>query len=189
MRSDVTSARHRDPRRSGFTLVEVLTSVSIGTIVLGALMTVFLWCSRQVDYASRVSWSHMEALESSRTILCYLRGAKQITAVDTNEWRWVEVLQSNGTVGRLVYENPVQHQRDGYMYLTNSAGKRTIIARGMTEIMSDSFSVPIFRQTGPNALRVSYRVVEPIAQRPGEIRDHSLGAIVDTGVCLRNAPR
>jgi len=179
----------RSSSRSGFTLVEVLTATSIAMIVLGGLMTVFLWCGRQVDQASRVSWSHMEALESSRTILCYLRGAKQILAIDTNEHRWVEVLQSNGEVGRLVYDNPVLHQRDGYMYLTNDNGRSTIIARGMTEIMEPGYSPPVFRLMDGNSLRVSYRVVEPIAKRPGEIRDHTLGAIVDTGVCLRNAPR
>lgn len=175
--------------KNGFTLIEVMTASSVSMVVVGGVMAVFLWIGVQINQTQRVSWSHAEALDSSRSVLCYLRGATGITAADTNDWRWVEVGRPDGSTSRVVYAGPIEGQRDGSLYLTNSTGKVTVLARGITEIMSEGFSVPVFRLTGPNYLRVSYQVVQPIDRRPGTVQTSGLGAIVDTGVCLRNAPQ
>ncbi len=176
-------------RRGGFTLIEVMVASAIGLCVLTGMMTAFIWSSKQMTYAQRVSWSHMEILKSSRILTDHIRNASAISAIDTNANAWVELQMPNGTLSRLVYVNPVAQQRDGYMYVSNSQGRVTIVTRGMTEIMDDGFSPPVFRKVGNNALRISYRLVEPVPASPGAIQDGMYGAIVDTTIVMRNMPR
>ena len=129
MRSNTgISGAHRR-RRFGFTLVETLVATSISVVVLGGVASVYYWTSQQMVYAQRVSWSHLEALKSSRTLQYYLRGAQEVTAIDTNRAQWVEVRMADGSLTRLVYENPIQGQRDGFLYVTNSTGRHTSIRR------------------------------------------------------------
>lgn len=173
--------------RAGFTLVEILVATGIALTMMTAVMTMFIWTQKQTLDASRITWSHSEAIKSSRNLVEYLRSASEITGQDTNDWTWLEVRLANGSLARLVYVNPVERQRDGYMYLSNAQGRVTIVARGLTRIMQDGYSPPIFTQTGPASLRVRYRVVEPVANHPGEIRDETYGAVVDTEVFFRNA--
>ncbi len=176
--------------RAGFTLVETMVALMVGLAVLSGVMTSFVWLGKRIGFAEKVSWSHRMALTSGRDILSYIRNASEIMDIDTNSQSWVELRMPDDTVSRFVYINPLEFQRDGYMYITNSAsGRSMVIARGMTEIMTGGFSPGIFTQTAPNVLRVRYRVVEPVSARPGENQDAGIGAIVDTSVCLRNAPR
>ncbi len=186
MRSNTgISGAHRR-RRFGFTLVETLVATSISVVVLGGVASVYYWTSQQMVYAQRVSWSHLEALKSSRTLQYYLRGAQEVTAIDTNRAQWVEVRMADGSLTRLVYENPIQGQRDGFLYVTNSTGRHTIVARGMTAHMTDEYSPPVFRRMGAKSLRITYRVVEPVVSQPGATRDACIGAVIDTGVSMRN---
>ncbi len=181
----------RTHSRAGFTLVEILVALMVGLAVLSGVMTAYVWMAQKISFAEKVSWSHRMALTSGRDVMDYLRNATEILAIDADNAWWVEVRMPDGSESRFVYVNPVEFQRDGYMYMTNAAsGRCMVVARGMTEIMtSDGFSPGIFTQTSPSTLRLRYRVVEPVPQRPGENQDSLLGAIVDETVCLRNAPR
>ena len=177
---------------SGFTLVEVLVAASISMVVMAALMTIILWTSERMTLAEEISWSHMEALRSGRDVINFVRNASSVNAIDTNTWRWVELRMPDGKLKRLNYANPIGGQRDGYMYLTTGTQpSQTIVARGMTAIMTDGFSPPVFEwhSSTPNMLRLRYRLVEPIPTNPGQNCDAELAAIVDTTVCLRNASR
>lgn len=173
--------------RAGYTLLEMMVATGISGIVMVGLMGMFWNVARQTSYSQHIAWSHNEAIRSSRNIVSLLRNATDITAKDTNNWFWVEFQQMDGTRARFVHVNPIAGQRDGYMYLSNSVGTSMVVARGMTKIMTPiGFSPPIFSIEGTNALRIRYRVVEPVPQQPGQNQDDRIGAWVDTAVCLRN---
>lgn len=177
----------RPATRAGYTLLEMMVATGISAVVMVGLMAMFWNVAQQTSYSQHIAWSHNEALRSSRNIVSLLRNATDITAKDTNNWNWVEFMQADGSRARFVHVNPVTSQRDGYMYLSNSVGTAMVVARGMTRIMTPTgFSPPIFAIEGTNALRIRYRVVEPVPQHPGENQDTRIGAWVDTAVCLRN---
>jgi len=177
--------------KRGFTMVEAIIASGIGTAVLAGALTVFIWVWKQAMYAQHVSWSHQVALQSERNLVSYIRRATEIVAIDSYGCHWVGLRMPDDSISYIVHVNPIQQQRDGYMFIINSADfftRQTIVAQGMTEIpASDGFSNGVFRQTGEKRLRIRYRVVEPVVSSPGAPCDDTLAAVVAVEVALRNA--
>lgn len=172
----------------GYTLVEVVLASSISTLVAAGVMTVFLWCGKQAALCSKQAWSQMEAMNTSTRLSMYLRNASEIVAIDEIEGTWVEFGFPDGTTGRLIYSNAVPELRDGRLYLQRPDGDRTIVARGLTEIQeSQGFTTPMFLRIRDNALRVAYRVSEPVPTGGREVDDGEYAACVRFAICLRNA--
>ena len=178
-------------RCGGFTLMETLIATGVASIVMTALFMTFVWVYDKSSHASHVSCSENTALASASKITDFLRNAQRISAIDTQNWMWVEITRTNGTKGRLVYVDPLPTYRNGYLYLSNSVGTAIVlVATGVTKIMQPGLNPPVFQMSArSNVLYVAYRVVEPVPSAPGQQGDQLIAAIVDMGVCLRNAPR
>ena len=101
---------------------------------------------------------------------------------------WVMLRQPDGSVGTLVYSNAVPLLRDGRLYLHREDGSDMLVARGLTEIQEpNGFTTPVFLQSDANALRVAYRISEPVAAGGRDANDGAFAAIVRFSACLRNS--
>lgn len=172
---------------SGFTLTEVLVAASILTLVMAAVLTTFIWCSRQAALAAKIAWSQNEAMNTAAKLTLYIRNASAIAALDETEGTWVRLKFTDGSIARLVYSNAVPDLRDGRMYIQHTNGTQTIVARGLTEIQGQQgFTTPVFSRTRANALRIAYRVAEPAASGGRDANDGPYAAYARFAVCLRN---
>lgn len=178
------------PRRpdGAFTIVEMLVSTALSCLVLGAMIMLSVWVYRETSHAQHVSWSQQQAMRSSREIVSYLRNATAVVAIDSQNWSWVEVRMTNGSLSWLTYSAPSPSLRNGTLCLSNSLTHANvpIVNTGVTKIMNTGFSPPIFQLIGSNLLQICYRVVEPVPADPGEYKDQTIGAQVNTSVFLRN---
>jgi len=187
MRATRYAGRARDSR-AGFTLTEVLVASSISTLVAAGVMTVFIWCGRQASLCAKIAWSQNEAMRTSDKLTLYVRNAAEIAAIDEVEGTWVDLRFPDGTTARLAYSNAVPELRDGRMFLQRTNGTEMIVARGLTEIQSpEGFTTPVFSKTRDNALRIAYRVSEPVSSGGRDANDGPYAACVRFGACLRNA--
>lgn len=187
--SHTTRARSQGYRahRSGFTLVESMIAIGVGSLVVAAVMATFLWAARQANLCAKIAWSQNQAMRTSTKLESYLRNASAVTAIDQVQGTWVQVRFPDGSTGRFVYSNAVTALRDGRLYLVVSNGTQTLVSRGLTEIMdSRGFNIPIFTMTRTNALRIAFRVAEPTPQGTRAANDSSYAASVRFGVCMRN---
>jgi len=172
--------RTKTDGRTGFTLMEVMVSTAISTMVLAALMSCFVWTSKQAHETQARSWGQVESLKSSSGIVGTLRMASAIVDID-GEGNWVEVRFTDGVVSRFTYTNPTQAHGDGYMLFQADVESREtelVIARGLSKVMTTPVR-NVFEQTSPNTLRVAYRVTRPL--EPVDCASE-----VDVGVHLRN---
>ncbi len=173
--------------RNGFTIVEVLVSAAIFSLVMAGVLTAFLWVADRSALCVKMAWSQKEALQTAEKLTMLIRNASAIVRIDEVEGEWVELLFTNGVVGRLSYSNAMPTLRAGKMYLTRTNKTEIIVARGLTEIQrSQGFTTPVFTRTRENALHIAYRVSEPAAGGARDADDDEYAACVSFGVCLRN---
>ena len=173
--------------RSGFTLLEVMIASAVALLVGAATVAVFLWSGSQFFLSSKIAWSQNEAMRSSGKILSFVQNASEIIQYDTNKGTWVQFRFPDGTIGKLIYSNKTATLRDGRLYLQRTNNYTVVVARGLTEIMTDAgFTTPMFNVTGPNIVRVEYRVSEPVAEGTQAADDEDFAACVRFAACLRN---
>jgi prepilin-type N-terminal cleavage/methylation domain-containing protein len=183
----VPSIQPGRPHPAGFTLIEILLASTISTAVALGVITTFVWCATQAGLCSKMSWSQSEAMHASAKLTMYLRNASEIVAIDEVEGMWVHLRFPDGSIGQLVYSNSVPDLRDGQLYLVREDGTETLVARGVTEIQdSAGYTTPVFFKTRDNAIRVSYRVAEPVSSGERAVNDGKFAVRERIGVCLRN---
>lgn len=178
-------------RNHGFTMSEVMISSAIFLIVMAITLGIFSWVLVRASWVQHVVWSYNEARRASRDVVDYIRNASEITQVDTNKYQWIELKMPNNSRTRFVVVNPPGDlPRDSYMYMSNSVtGRSMIVARGLTGLMTpEGFSRPIF-YVHPNmrAVRLGFRVTEPVPTGREAVNDSRIAAIIDTSVTLRNS--
>lgn len=188
MRKTMNGVRKaRKPSRSGFTLTELLVTISIGSMVSVVVLNTFLWCGQQAVLCVKSGWSQREALVTAEKVSQYIRNASEIVAIDESEGMWVTLRHSDGSEGTLVYSNAVPLLRDGQMFLSRDDGSDQIVARGLTEIQnSNGFTQPVFHRSSPRVVRVAYRVSEPVESGGRDANDGAFAAFVRFSACLRN---
>ena len=49
-------------KKSGFSLVEVMLALSIGSVVTVVVLNTFLWCGKQAVICTKSGWSQREAM-------------------------------------------------------------------------------------------------------------------------------
>jgi len=173
---------------AGFTLTELLMSVSISSLVLGAVLTTFIWCGRQATTASKTAWSQQAAMSTSAKLSMYIRNASKIINIDEEEGQWVELGFPDGSTGKLIFNNAVPDLRDGQLVLIRNDGSELIVSYGMTEIQeSTGFTTPVFIKTHANALRIAYQLSGPSLIASRDANDGAYATAVRFGVCLRNS--
>jgi prepilin-type N-terminal cleavage/methylation domain-containing protein len=180
---------HDPSRRQGFTLTEVMIASSILVLVGVAVMSLFIWCSSQSSLFAKIAWSQNEAMRTSGKLIAYMQNASTISKIDTNHGWWVELKFPDGRLGRLTFTNTVGTLRQGQLILKWSNSTERIVARGLTEIMDDGFTTPMFEAVRSNVIAVSYRVSEPVAAGVQAADDADFAAICQFSVCLRNCPQ
>ncbi len=174
--------------RRGFTLTEVLIASSIGFMVSASIVSTFIWTGKQSSLCSKIAWSQTEAMRTSGKIESYLRNAQCITAIDQTNGNWVEVRFVNGTTNRFTYYNAPNTARDGKMYLTRTNTQETLVAYGLTKIMStNGYPQAMFTKINERAIRVAFRVSEPTPNGNRASDDELYFACARFAVCLRNA--
>jgi hypothetical protein len=183
-----TTPDRRHP--SGATLAELLITAAIAAAVSLGVVGTFVWCSQQANLCSKMAWSQSEAMHASTKLTMYLRNATGVYDIDAEEGTWVDVEFPDGTIGHLVYSNAVPEIRDGQLVLLHTNGTDTIIARGVTEVQdSRGFTMPVFSQPHPDALRVVYRVAEPVSVGLRAANDGLYAAAEKIAVHFRNCDK
>lgn len=173
--------------RSGFTLLEVIIASAVALLVGASTMAIFLWCGSQFFLSSKIAWSQNEAMRSSGKIQAFIQNASSVIQYDTNKGTWVQFRFPDGSIGKLIYSNKTDTLRDGRLFLQRTNNYTVVVARGLTEIMTDAgFTTPMFNVTGPNIVRVEYRVSEPVASGDQAADDADFAACVRFATCLRN---
>ncbi len=177
----------RRGRQRGHTLPEVMIAGSLSFVISAAIMQTFLWAGRQSNLCSKIAWSQGEAMRTSGKLEGYIRNAKSVSAIDESQGNWVEVRFTNGASSRFTYYPTAP--REGRIYLTRPNAPETLIAQGLTRIMTDSgYPTPMFTKINDRAIRVCYRVSEPTQSGTRSSDDQAYSACARFGVCLRNAP-
>ncbi len=178
----------RGKASAGFTLIEVVVASSISTLVVAAVMTVFIWNAHQASECAKLAWSQNEAMRTSKKLTQYIRNASDIVAIDESQGAWVQLEFPDGRRATLTYSNAVPLLRDGRMYIERDDSTDMLVARGLTEIQStDGYTTPVFSRTRTNVLRVAYRVAAPSPTGGRASDDEAYAAFIQFGVCLRNS--
>ena len=166
---------------AGYSLTEVMVASGIGAVVLTALLAAFTWTTRAAHVARQSVWAQSEVRMSAQKVVSYVRTACEITAID-QAGTWVELEMPSSVTSRLAYVNPTEQQGMGQLLfvgdVSNTNAATNIVAKGLTEVMT----LPprnVFHQTGPDTLRIAYRVTKPAS--PGDAPSE-----IDVGVHLRN---
>lgn len=189
--------QNKNQRRAGFTLTELLVAVSISTVVMVAVLNVFIWGIKQSMIASKSGWSQREALMSSEKISQYIRNSSEIIEIDLDDGHGdvsgrkycaLTLLHPDGSTNTLVYTNTEGIQRDGrMMLLRNGSSNGIVVARGLTGYQnSDGYAPPVFQLSGEKVVRVAYRVSEPTKSGGRDVNDGQYAAYVRFSACLRN---
>jgi len=169
-------------KMGGFTMVEVMFATGIGSIaIVGMLMTV-ISVLQTVNRAQHYAWAQSEVNQSIQKIVTFARNAEAIAAIDESGY-WVDLRLPDGTTNRFEYIPSSGHNSGGgALRMTRQrpgeVGATHLVAEGVTKVMT----LPVrnvFHQTGPNTMRVAYRVTKPGSPR-------NCPAEVDVGVYLRN---
>jgi hypothetical protein len=178
----------RNASRAGYSVTEVLIALAISTIVISAVLTVFIWSARQTYLSAKIAWSQGEAMNTTSKLTMLIRNAQAIAGIDESEGSWISLRFNDGSILSLVYSNAVPELRDGRMYIVRTNRTQTLVARGLTEIQrSEGFTTPVFSVVRDNAVRIAYRVAEPAASGGRDANDGPYAACTRFAVCLRNA--
>lgn len=186
------SARTRNAQ-AGFTLTEVMVASGVGLMVITAVLSAFVWCGRQATLCAKIAWSQDEAMRTCSKLTAYVRNAREVVSIDTNDFAWVRLRMADNSIVRLSYSNSIAHVRDGRLYLERTNTTETLVARGLTKIMdSNGFNQwPVFSvdqtKASTNMLRIAFRVSEPVAGGVRSVDDSQFAATVKFAVRLRNA--
>ncbi len=183
--------------RAGFSLMELLIAMSISSLVMIAVLNVFIWGGRQAVIASKSGWSQQVALISSEKIAQYIRNAVAIIRIDLNDGQGdvsgrkycaLTLLHPDGSTNTLAYINSEGIQRNGRMVLLrNGSTNESIIASGLTGYLDEEgYMPPIFQRSGTNTVRIAYRVSEPTKSGGRDVNDENYAAYVRFGASLRN---
>ncbi len=174
-------------RKSGFTLVEMMISVSISALVITAVMSTYIWIGDQAVVGRKLAWSQHEAMLTSSKITAYVRNASSIVDVDTEYGNWVDLGFADGTVRRLLYSNGRELQRDGRLYLladgqtqSTDSPEELVVVRGMMAIPpkdGSGYSEHIFiAEPGDRTVRIGYRISKPnaVGVRAADDKDYAV---------------
>ena len=176
-------SRRRRLRRNGFTLIETVIAAGISTIVLAAMLGVFVWTIRKASDGRQFGWAQTEAAGAAQKVIHYVRKGVSVDSIAANG-NWVQVTMPGGTVSRVEYQNDPTGQSLGKRVfvpdITDPAGGTNIVAQGFSKVTTPP-SRNVFELMGdsPNMLRIAFCVTEPLS--PGECPVE-----IDTGVRLRN---
>jgi hypothetical protein len=188
----MSASVHSAGGKAGFTIVEFLVAGSIGVLVAAGVVTSFVWCGKQAVQCSKVAWSQDKVMRTSAKLSAYLRNAAKVESMDMSQGTWVRVRVVSdrfptGEIVRLYYTNAAPQLRDGRLLLQRSNGTEILVARGLTEVMDErGYTLPIFSRARDNALRIAYRVAEPVATGGSTANDSRYAASARFGACLRN---
>lgn len=163
-------------RAGGFTAIELVVVVSISVLVFAGMMSAFVWSMRTAEQCRQYAASQTSALKSYERLVSYMRNGVMVTNIDVNG-DWVNVvMDTTGTVARFAYDS-TGAQLTFRANLVNSNVAAQVLATGVSKVTTTPLR-DVFIQTGPNSLRVAYRVSKSLSGNyPAE---------VDVGVRMRN---
>jgi len=177
-------------RKQGFTLVEVLVTLTLTFLVSAALLTLYGWSAELWTLCEKKNQSQIAAMNSSTRIMDCIRNASEISGIDSENGQWVELTYPGGYKVVLAYTNGPDIASSGALGLFR-AGKEPywFVKNGITELMArDGFDPPVFStNTTPNILYVRYRVSQPSANGGRDKDDGEYAMHIRFATCLRNA--
>jgi hypothetical protein len=163
-------------------LLELSAGASVGGVVLGGVAAVLVWTVRMTNECRGSAWASAEASLSSQQIVDHMRNAMAVHEVAA-DGSWIEVrMPADGEVCRFSYEPSSEPRKGGrILFFPETGGTNrppVVVAKGVFGASRRS-EQPLFEVTGPNTVRVAYRVLarEWASARPAQ---------VDIGVHLRN---
>jgi len=178
-------------RKQGFTLVEVMITMVLSLLVSVALFTVYRWSAELGALCEKKNQSQVAAMISSVRIMDCIRNATEISDIDSENGRWVELTYPNGYSAILAYTNGPENSASGALGLFR-AGKQPywFVKHGVTEMMGvQGFDSVVFSvlTNRVNTLYVRYRVSQPSGNGGRDINDGQYAMHVRFATCLRNA--
>jgi len=181
-------------QKKGFTLVEVLIALVLSILISAAILTVYHWSAGLGALCGKKNQSQIAAMNSSTRIMDCIRNASEISAIDSENGRWVELTYPGGYKAVLAYTNAPGTANSGALGMFR-AGKSPywFVKHGVTELMG-AFDPVVFSvnpdetstSTSTNILYVRYRVSQPSANGTRDINDGKYAMHVRFAACLRN---
>jgi prepilin-type N-terminal cleavage/methylation domain-containing protein len=183
--------------KQGFSLVEVMVASSVSVLVIGMVMTCFIWCAKNTSICMKRGWTQADAVQSSTKIITYMRNASFIYDID-DSGDWIVLCFPSGRLFKMSYLNPTDDLRDGNMHLFevdsdgDSLGSdESIVLSGMMAIPAaegEGYSEHVFSGTvGGANVKVAYRISSPSADGTRAADDSKYAVSMRFGVYLRNA--
>ncbi len=179
--------------RSAFTLVEVMTAMAIGTVVIAAAIHIHLWVGRIARGCEEKGWTQSRALVSSSKLLSVVHQAALIVAIDETDGNWVRLAYPGGAEALLAYTNSPTPNTGALVYIPDDGGAATWLVReGILNYSKNTGSVlpvfaRVFNTTNPahNAIQIQYMVIKPTSgDDPAENQREALN--MSLTACLRN---
>jgi hypothetical protein len=190
-------------RKRGYTLVEVLVTLTLSFIVVAALFTVYYWSASIMRLCSKKNHSQVAAIHSSVRIMDCIRNASAFTDYDTEEGLWIELKYSEGERAILAYTNSTPNiANSGGLALFREGQDPIWFAKtGVAKMMSeDGYGRPVFSfvfddedtevtpemLAGYKKVYVTYRTSQPATAEGPYSTDKNYAMHARFAVCLRN---
>lgn len=179
-------------KKRGFTLVEVMVATALSVLVFVALYTVYGWSAELSTLCGKKNRSQVAAINSSVRMMDCIRNASQISGIDSENGRWVELTYAGGETAIIAYTNSpevARHGGGGLGLFRPSKSPIWFVKNGITEMMDEQgFDSAVFSvNSRTNMLYVRYRTSQPSANGGRDINDGKYAMHVRFATCLRNA--
>ena len=172
-------------QRQGFTLVEVMVTLTLSILVCATLTMVYMWSFNNVMLCAKKNRSQVAAVTSSVRIMECVRNASQMDVHGS----WVNLTFPNGITATLAYTNSPECVT-GFALGLFRAGRNPIwlVKNGVTPIMGGGNGQVIFAADGTGKLLyVNYRVSQPADSGGREEDDANYATNVRFAINMRNS--
>lgn len=175
-------------QRQGFTLVEVMVTLTLSILVCATLTMVYMWSFNNVMLCAKKNRSQVAAVTSSVRIMECVRNASNMVVNGS----WVKLNFFNGITATLAYTNSPDCVEGRALGLFR-AGRNPIwlVRNGVTPIMpadgAGNSQVIFAADESGKLLYVNYRVSQPADNGGREINDANYATNVRFAINMRNS--
>lgn len=188
-------------QRNGYTLVEVLISLTLSFLVFSVLFTVYYSSASVLTLCKKKNKSQVSAMHSSVRIMDCIRNASAVVDYDIDEGLWVSLRYLDGQIATLAYTNSSGAVNNGGLGLFRE-GQDVLwfVKNGVTKMMEEEgfcsrpFSFGLTNGTvitsavlaDVNKVYVRYRTSQPADDGGRDLQDSNYAMDARFAVSLRN---
>jgi len=181
--------QHMDSRKKGFTLVEVMVSLSLTSLVVIGGFNIFISSARHFQDGTEHNTFINEARAAEQKILNYIQNARAISVTSGNASS-LDIVQSDLTVSRLYYVAGNSPETSTLTYDPNSdpdvVGDEEILCRYVSEIPNVNLFQILPNTTSTTKLSFYVGLRPPTNGETAGVRKSYTGAMVYMSATPRN---